>query len=91
MGESRDGEMSVTNQVDTLIKAATSPVNLVSLFDLIVIRSLVLMICWATGTNVRWMGFMALDQVHEVCHRDNSNDPIFGPQAVPCRIESCVG
>jgi hypothetical protein len=31
MGESGDGEMSVTNQVDTLIKAATSPVNLVSL------------------------------------------------------------
>lgn len=30
MGESGDGEMSVTNQVDTLIKAATSPVNLVS-------------------------------------------------------------
>ncbi|KAJ9091818.1 hypothetical protein QFC19_008931 [Naganishia cerealis] len=28
MGESGDGEMSVTNQVDTLIKEATSPVNL---------------------------------------------------------------
>lgn len=33
MGESGDGEMSVTNQVDTLIKAATSPVNLVSFGD----------------------------------------------------------
>lgn len=30
MGDSGNGEMSVTNQVDTLIKDATSPANLVS-------------------------------------------------------------
>lgn len=39
MGESGDGEMSVTNQVDTLIKEATSPVNLVCSLTLLFNRS----------------------------------------------------